>query len=577
MCAYTTTPWDARTYDANGNTVVRGSGTTDAMYYDYRNRMVEYVSGSTGQVHKYAYDAFGRRYKKTTDWSGPQETTTQYYYDDAWRIVEKRVQSVVPPGLVDVVTYVNGEGIDELVGMQRDDNHDTVMEDYFYHADDMGNVTEISDAAALVVERIEYGDYGLPLDGASLSQLTASVAGNDRLFNGREYDWETGLYYYRTRYMEPETGRFTTRDSIGVWGDPGNYGNGYSYTGSNPWSRLDPLGLCDAGLDDWTRAWQAANLSALKGDCKHEGSAWNEDGTPRNGGNGKRSGNKGDGSGTQNRDSVPPGGGGASVVDKSGARPWTDTFSASQGHSPTLPTGDEQYDDIPFILKWHPLGGLPTRGLAAYEWAIGLVDPEAAEALGTVRRKYNRLYCEAVGAYNDWMLKHQQDVDALSAFFMCQPDVAEIGIGSLLGILSKSMEFVPWATKLTAVAPRIAPAIEAGSMEYKMSLVARSSLRETVNVDALLKPGVGYSEKILEQVVRPLAERRADFLLNPHNWERTAAFAEQARSVRGGVSVESTYTNAITGETIHVHDVFKSSGGQIRNHPTFRDYSKGGQ
>ncbi len=77
---------------------------------------------------------------------------------------------------------------------------------------------------------------------------------------------------------------------------------------------------------------------------------------------------------------------------------------------------------------------------------------------------------------------------------------------------------------------------------------------------------------------RSLSERIADFQKNPQNWERTAASAERAtgKAAKGGVSVESTYTNKVTGETLHVHDVFKPSGSQIPNHPTYRGYGKGG-
>jgi hypothetical protein len=78
-------------------------------------------------------------------------------------------------------------------------------------------------------------------------------------------------------------------------------------------------------------------------------------------------------------------------------------------------------------------------------------------------------------------------------------------------------------------------------------------------------------------VQRSLSERIADFRANPQNWQRVSASAEQAaaKSARGGMSVESVYHNPATGETLHVHDVFKPSGGQIPNHPTFRDYGKG--
>jgi hypothetical protein len=78
---------------------------------------------------------------------------------------------------------------------------------------------------------------------------------------------------------------------------------------------------------------------------------------------------------------------------------------------------------------------------------------------------------------------------------------------------------------------------------------------------------------------RSLAERIADFKANPQNWKRAAASAERATggSARGGVSVESTYTSKLTGETIYVHDVYRPSGNQIPGHPTYRDYGKASQ
>ncbi len=63
------------------------------------------------------------------------------------------------------------------------------------------------------------------------------------LFTGRRIDPETGLYYYRTRYVDPIAGRFTVRDRIGIWTDPLELGNGYSYVGNDPWVMLDPLGF----------------------------------------------------------------------------------------------------------------------------------------------------------------------------------------------------------------------------------------------------------------------------------------------------------------------------------------------
>ena len=70
-----------------------------------------------------------------------------------------------------------------------------------------------------------------------------SDSGNPYLFTGRRYDSETGWYHYRACYLDPLSGRFTTRDPIGIWGSLRNLGNGYTYAGNNPSSLLDPLGL----------------------------------------------------------------------------------------------------------------------------------------------------------------------------------------------------------------------------------------------------------------------------------------------------------------------------------------------
>jgi RHS repeat-associated protein len=102
----------------------------------------------------------------------------------------------------------------------------------------------VTNLVGTVAEWYEYSDFGQPIFlRANQTVMAASPILNTRLFNGREYDPETGLYYYRTRYLDPATGRFTTRDSIGIWGDPANLGNGYTYVGNNPWTLVDPYGL----------------------------------------------------------------------------------------------------------------------------------------------------------------------------------------------------------------------------------------------------------------------------------------------------------------------------------------------
>lgn len=58
-------------------------------------------------------------------------------------------------------------------------------------------------------------------------------------FTGREWDPETGLYYYRARYYDPSSGRFIAEDPIGFDAGP----NFYGYVLGNPVIGRDPLGL----------------------------------------------------------------------------------------------------------------------------------------------------------------------------------------------------------------------------------------------------------------------------------------------------------------------------------------------
>jgi len=59
------------------------------------------------------------------------------------------------------------------------------------------------------------------------------------LFTSREYDRESGLYFYRARYYDPSLGRFVSQDPIGITDDV----NLYAYVGNNAINRVDPTGL----------------------------------------------------------------------------------------------------------------------------------------------------------------------------------------------------------------------------------------------------------------------------------------------------------------------------------------------
>ncbi len=229
MNQYTETSCGDAEYDDAGNRTVLAGVTTE---FDYRNRLVRYSPGASPPVI-FVYDPFGRRVAKGSDSGGSFQAEEQYVYDD-WQLIELREDT----GLL-IRSYVYGNGIDEILAFI-----DPGFSPYYFHSDDMGNIMAIGTPAGSVVERYDYDDYGTPtIYDASWSPLFSSEFANVHLFNGHRYFEELGLYDYRHRLLDPNVGRFISRDPIGIWGDTTNMGNGSSYVNNNPWTHTDPLGL----------------------------------------------------------------------------------------------------------------------------------------------------------------------------------------------------------------------------------------------------------------------------------------------------------------------------------------------
>jgi len=111
---------------------------------------------------------------------------------------------------------------------------------YFYHSDALGSVNYITDSKGSIAATYEYKTYGEPtIKDSTGKMLTGSAIGNPFMFTGREYDFETGLYYYRARYYNPNMGRFL-QDPIGFRGGDLNL---YAYVKNNPVNYRDPYGF----------------------------------------------------------------------------------------------------------------------------------------------------------------------------------------------------------------------------------------------------------------------------------------------------------------------------------------------
>jgi len=200
-------------YDMNGNLT---SIATNTYSYDLENRLTSATTPS--HTASYGYDPFGRRISKTVD-----GVTTKFLYDGDQIIAECDGSDNM------TAKYINGASIDETIRMDRGANS------YYYHHDGLGSVTNLTDATGATVESYAYDVFGKP---SSVSSI-----GNARMFTGRDYDQETGLYYYRARMYSPELGRFLQTDPIG-------YRSGinlYTYCSNNPLNFVDPMGLCKQG------------------------------------------------------------------------------------------------------------------------------------------------------------------------------------------------------------------------------------------------------------------------------------------------------------------------------------------
>jgi RHS repeat-associated protein len=90
-----------------------------------------------------------------------------------------------------------------------------------------------------VVNHLTYDSFG-----NLVGQSNAAVDTRYR-FTGREFDGETGLYYYRARYYDAQVGRFIGTDPIGFNGGDANL---YRYVGNNTTNATDPNGLASARL-----------------------------------------------------------------------------------------------------------------------------------------------------------------------------------------------------------------------------------------------------------------------------------------------------------------------------------------
>ncbi|SQH95181.1 Protein rhsA [Salmonella enterica subsp. salamae] len=104
---------------------------------------------------------------------------------------------------------------------------------HLYHCDHRGLPVALINSEGVRDWSAEYDVWGNRLKEDNPQKLAQLIR-----LPGQQYDDETGLYYNRYRYYNPEQGRYISQDPIGLHGGL----NPYTYP-LNPVTEIDPLGL----------------------------------------------------------------------------------------------------------------------------------------------------------------------------------------------------------------------------------------------------------------------------------------------------------------------------------------------
>ena len=268
-------------YDADGERTVKTSGENEAIYVNSEfsggntgtARFSLYVSpylvaGQGGKYTKHIYVGSQRIASKLGDlasygadprripYAGNEADGLTINYKDKYA---KQLQSIKdnykafdqPYNGQDNDDYVNGQGFccndgtpeaAQARAMARTraangnfkPNDDYEKMQFYYHPDHLGSSSYITNLDGEVSQHIEYVPFG-----EVFIEERNNTWNTPYLFNAKELDEETGLYYYGARYMDPKISMWLGVDPLME-----KYPSvtGYCYTMDNPIRFIDPDG-----------------------------------------------------------------------------------------------------------------------------------------------------------------------------------------------------------------------------------------------------------------------------------------------------------------------------------------------
>ena len=199
---------------------------------NYIGRRLEKVEVD-GKEYKYTYDDQGQRIKK--EGNGKEE---YYFYE------EGRIKEVITKEYRLIYRYVG----EEVKGVTYKNENKEIS--YFYEKNILGEIIGIVDEEGKRVVEYRSSSYGEVENIHDNSKIEISAKDHLR-YKGYIYDEETRLYYLKTRYYDPEIGRFISPDSIDYQSPESINGlNLYAYCGNDPVNYSDGFGHMPEWVQD---------------------------------------------------------------------------------------------------------------------------------------------------------------------------------------------------------------------------------------------------------------------------------------------------------------------------------------
>ena len=292
-------------YDADGERTVKTSGESDQVYVNSefaggRTNTAKFslyvspylVANQGGRYTKHIYIGSQRVVSKIGDFDsyGSDPRRIQYagsetdglsvdykgkYTQQLQVIKDNYATFAVPYNGEDNNDYVDGKGFCCNDGsleaaqarvmaraaknnFQEGDTYEKMQ--FYYHPDHLGSSSYITNLDGEVVQHIEYVPFG-----EVFIEERNNIWNTPYLFNAKEFDEETGLYYYGARYYDPRLSLWISTDALK---EKTPNVSPYIYTDNNPIIYIDPDGnfrwkaLAEASRK-WYNLWHKNKASEV--------------------------------------------------------------------------------------------------------------------------------------------------------------------------------------------------------------------------------------------------------------------------------------------------------------------------